>query len=516
MPTSTNISPFQWHPLVHERWGKERLHFWFLRYSSIYDRGKYVQGLEALLSELDILSYTIYELTGGYDLLARAWVPHTVRTADLTDRMYGLDKVDDAQHFRVQATYRHWPWRQRHNGSYDIRKPEPLDIDAGPLSRDIAILNVVAARAAACKGSSGRVTVPSVDTKALKRQEVSALLRQYEASNLLIRPRYRHKGVKFVILVTSQRGNPEQLNILTSEISRILDTASSRGSLNEASLYFGQGFDTGRYLILARVPYLRYHDLSEYVLVPINRLMGIVATRTFTYGMATPSFVAHRELLPVEEPDTPEIPEDPMEMLSQEESHTFEVKGSGLTNLDRWIKGGGKHADDDHTTGQLARALVSLLNSAGGIVLLGALEEAKYPEEDDEGRLGDYADLRMGNYLCLGIDQEMKRRGGWDSYVRHLRQKLLKQIGGGSDFWIGPFEKRPVKTPDGRTRTLLGIPVRQPDEWFWFDNDAFVVRRGPESERLSGKDAADYMRVMGPRGGFQPSERGRISLGSSR
>ncbi|HEX5374582.1 MAG TPA: hypothetical protein VFW48_00320 [Solirubrobacterales bacterium] len=414
-----------------------------------------------------------------------------------------MDQVDEAQHFRVLDTYRHWPWRDRQNGSYDVLQPEPLAVDAGPLSRDLIILNEASEDVPAAGRNGNGNASPSA---LVNRKELSALLTQYEGEKLLIRPTYRNKGIKFAVLVTSQRGNPDQVEAITTEISGIIDKACRRGSLNEASLYFGQGLETGRYLILARVPYTQYHDVSEHLLVPINKLMGIVATRTFTYGIATVSFVARREILPVEEPDTPLVPEDPMEMLAEEESQTLEVKGSGLTNLDRWIKHGGKHADDERTVVQLARAIVSLLNSAGGVVLLGGLEESKYPKEEDEhGRLGDYADIRLGNYLCLGIDREMKRRGGWDSYVRHLRKKLLKRIGGGSDFWIGPFEKRTVITPDGQTRTLLAIPVGQPDEWFWLDKDAFIVRRGPESKRLKGKEMTDYMRVMGPRGGFQPA-----------
>ncbi len=459
-----------------------------------------MRKLEELFEELKILSYTIYELTGGYDLLARVWVPHTVRTGDLEECLYRLDQVEEAQHFRVLDTYRHWPWRDRADGGYEILQPPPVRVDAGPLSRDLILLN----------GASEHVSPISKNgngnngTTRANQKEISALLRQYEGDRLLIRPTYRNRGVKFAVLVTSQRGRPDQVEAITTEISDILDKACKRGSLNEASLYFGQGLETGRYLILARVPYMRYHDVSEHLLVPINKLMGIVATRTFTYGIATAGFVARREALPVEEPDTPPVPKDPMEMLIEEESQTLEVKGSGLTNLDRWIKQGGKHADDERTVIQLSRAIVSLLNSAGGVVLLGGLEEAKYPKEDDaHNRLGDYDGIRLGNYLCLGIDREMERKGGWDPYVRHLRKKLLKRVGGGSDFWIGPFEKRTVITPDGTTRTLLAIPVGQPDEWFWLDQDAFVVRRGPESKRLLGKEMTEYMRVMGPRGGFR-------------
>jgi hypothetical protein len=500
---STRLRPFQWHPTVHERWGNERLHFWFLKYRSIYDRNKYVQKLEDLFEELGILSFTIYELTGGYDLLARMWIPHTVKTGELEERLYDLDQVEEAQHFRVLDTYRHWPWRDRSEGGYDVLQPLPVRVDAGPLSRDLILLNSVSEH---LSPNSGNGNGSKGISQRVNRKEISALLRQYESDRLLIRPNYRNRGVKFAVMVTSQRGRPGQVKAITTEISGILDRACKRGSLNEASLYFGHGLETGRYLILARVPYLKYHDVSEHLLVPINKLMSIVATRTFTYGIATAGFVARREVLPVEEPDTPPVPEDVMEMLAEEESQTLEVKGSGLTNLDRWIKHGGKHADDERSVVQLSRAIASLLNAAGGVVLLGALEEAKYPKEEDKhNHLGSYAGLRLGNYLCLGIDKEMARKGGWDPYVRHLRKKITKRIGGGSDFWIGPFEKRTVETPDGETRTLLAIPVGQPDEWFWLDRDAFVVRRGPESKRLSGKEMTEYMRVMGPRGGFRPT-----------
>jgi hypothetical protein len=500
MPSKPSQVTFQWHPAVHERWGEERLHFWFLKYRSIYDRSRYVKQLETLFMKLGIRSYTIYELIGGYDLLVRVWVPHTVRTTALADQLYGLEKVVEADQFKVQDTYRHWPWRERNGGGYGIRKPEPLDIDAGPLRSDLVALNGASNHVSLLE-QNGNGGPPS--RRRPTRKELSELFRRYEQANLLVRPRYRNRGIKFGVLVSSQRGNPEQLSIITSEISEKVDKACRRGTLNEASLYFGQGLENGRYFILARVPYLRYHEVNDWLLAPINRLMGIVATRTVTYGISTPGWVAHRETIAIPDLKPQAVPDDPVEMLSWEESQTFEVKGSGLFDLDGWIKRD-ECVDEEKIIKVLARAVVALLNSGGGIVLLGALEEEKYPEASDKHkRLGNYESLRIGNYLCIGIDREMKKRGGWDPYVRHLRQKLLKHIRGSSEFWVEPFQKRVVTCPDGRRRTLLAIPIVQPDEWFYLDDDAFIVRRGPATSRLRGKEMTDYMRVLGPRGGWR-------------
>ena len=494
---------FQWHPAVHERWGNERLHFWFLQYESIYDRKTYVRKLEDLFFELGICSYSIYELTGGFDLLARVWIPNTLRTEIFEERLYGVGQVHQAHRFKVRDTFRHWPWRIRENGRYDIRRPEPLALDADPLSRDITTLN--AANRDAIISERPREVEPAANCKVSKK-ELSSLLRQYESTSLLVRPTYRNRGIKFVVLVTSQSGKPEELSIITSKISETLDAACRRGTLNEASLHFGEGFEKVRYLILARVPYAKYHEVIDQLLTPINRLVGVVRTRTFTYTISTPGFVAHREQLPVPEREFPEIPTDAREMLSWEESEEFEVKGSGLTNLARWINEGGPFTESDQSVTRLARAVASLLNTKGGLVLLGALEEAKFPDESGKRkRLGDYAEIRVGNYLCIGVDREMKRKGGWDAYVRHLRAKVLKQIGPGADFWVGEFEKRKVVTPDGNSRTLVVIPVLKSEEWFWLDGDVFIVRRGPESTRLKGKEANDYQRVMGIRGGWPTS-----------
>jgi hypothetical protein len=138
------------------------------------------------------------------------------------------------------------------------------------------------------------------------------------------------------------------------------------------------------------------------------------------------------------------------------------------------------------------------------VVLLGALEESKFPKaEDKNGRLKERSALRVGSFLAVGVDQEIDRRGGWDPYVLHLRRQLRQRIGADADFWVGPFEKRLVKVSKSDTRTLVAIPVRKPDKWFWLDGEEFVVRRGPESVKLNQDEAQHWIRVTGPRGGWR-------------
>jgi hypothetical protein len=502
MPPSITTS-FQWHPHVHEQWAEERLHFWFLKYQSIYNRQKYVEEVEARFDELGIHSYTVYELTGGYDLMVRAWVPYSLRGAELNAVLYGMDNVTQAHNFKVLDIKRHWPWRDRSNGSYEIRTPEGVDMTAGFASRDLITLNAVSKQAILSQTPNSNGATAELDD--LKRKDVLALLREYEDASMLVRPKYRSKGIKFVVLIASPPNDPKTLGNVSEEIARWLDAASRRGTLNEASLYFGQGMEESRHLILARVPHHRYHEVSERLLEPINRMAAIsTATRTVTYTVPTPKFVAHREVFPVSLAEAPLVPEDGRELLEREESQTFEVKGSGLVNLERWIKGDGEWSEEPKILDGIAQAVVALLNSNGGIVVLGALEEADFPEDSDpHARLGDYLDLQIGQYLCFGVDREMKKRKGWDPYVRHLRRQLLQRIGGGSDFWLPPFEKREVVSLRGETKTLVAIPVPEPDEWFWLNGKDFAIRRGPESPKLKGPEVQIYMRVMGERGGWR-------------
>ena len=505
---------FQWHPQVHERWAEERLHFWFFKYRSIYDRGKYVQALEERFEELGIHSYTIYELTGGYDLMARIWVPNGIRGIRLRDELESLDKVVIADNFKVQETHRHWPWRDHRNGSYELLTPNAVDMTAGLVSQDLVTLNAVSRQAMVAQ----RPIATTEPLRGAKRKEALELLKDYEAAKMLVRPKYRRRGIKFIVLVTSQRRDRERVAMITSEIESRLDRASRVNALNEASLYSGEGVDESRHLILARVPHTRYHEVSKRLLEPINKMVAMHATRTVTYNVPTSRFVSHREIFPVSLPSPPDVPDDVEELFERDESQTFEVKGSGLVNLDRWVNQRGKLTESDKVTDSLAKAVVALLNSNGGIVLLGALEEKDFPEDGNgPRRFGAYSDIRIGNYLCVGVDREVRKRRGWDPYVRHLRRKLLEQIGGGSEFWIKPFEKRTITTRDGERRTLVAVPVLEPDEWFWLRGRDFVVRRGPECETLNGPEMTVYMRVTGERGGWRSSkmeEQGNASIGS--
>lgn len=502
MPTPTSRS-FQWHPHVHELWAGERLHFWFIKYDTIYDQRKYVREIEELFERCGILSYTIYELTGGFDLLIRVWVPKNVRGDEIEDDLSSMANVSTAENFKVRDTERHWPWRSRSNGHYEIIKPEPLHIDAGFVNKDLAALNATSLEVKTSQQRDQQAT----ERRQFKRNDIFKLLREYEAANMLTRPKYGNRGIKSVVIVTAPKGNRKQLENVTTEICSILDGACRRGTLNEASLYFGKGLEASRYLILARVPHLKYHEMSEWLLNPINRFLGATTTRTVTYTISTPGFVAHREVLPVPDAVGPaEAHMDTHELLALEESQTFEVKGSGLVNLERWIKGSGEFNEESKVTDSVARAIVALLNSDGGVVLIGALEETEFPEDSDErGHLGKFENLRIGNYLCIGVDKEMKRRKGWDPYVRHLRRELLNRIGGGGEFWIEEFQKRVVKTSDGGLKTLVVIPVKKPDEWFWLKGQDFVIRRGPESPTLNGPGVNSYQRITGERGGWRSS-----------
>jgi len=232
--------------------------------------------------------------------------------------------------------------------------------------------------------------------------------------------------------------------------------------------------------------------------------MATQSTRTRSYDMVAAEFASHRELLPTTISEPPEIPDDVRALLAEDESQTFEVKAAGLTNMDRWIKGDGRQVETKDAIRRVGRAIVALLNTDGGVVLLGALEETKFPKgEDRHGRLRARSALRVGSFLAVGVDHEIERRGGWDPYVLHLRRQLLHRIGEDAGFWVEQFEKRLVKVSNSDVRTLVAIPVRKPDRWFSLDGEEFIVRRGPESVKLDQSEIQQWIRVTGPRGGWR-------------
>lgn len=173
------------------------------------------------------------------------------------------------------------------------------------------------------------------------------------------------------------------------------------------------------------------------------------------------------------------------------ESQRFEVRGSLFAPLQPWLMGNELTESRDAAMHTL-RQVVSMLNSEGGTLLIGAIEEARYEGGPvDLGRLGDCP--HIGAFLIVGLLDPTFTQHGWERWERRFRDLLAHAI-----------EPRPsLFVHIGRTelagKEVCEVTIKPPpadEAYFLHQNDQYVyyVREGPSSRALRGPELVRYWR----------------------
>jgi hypothetical protein len=449
---------FHWHPLVHEKWAREKLSFWKLGFSPTYDREHIVEGIESALALQRATAFTIYELSAGAeDIFVRAWLPgspHEFEDA-LASSMgqYALRVASDG--FFVSRIIAHWPWETAAN-ALDVRPLSGVPSEPFPHHEIVKI-------------NTGTVT---------KEQREA-----YEASNL-ITPVRRGDGVKFFIVIGRRQAfNHTRMarEKLESRIKAVLRDATSIG---EKSLYAGTGI--GEYLLMGRT--LDYFAIERELTQPLNHKFDFDSdgTRTMTYPSSRQGFLASRYDLKVDGSD--QAAQSAADALVQEESQTLEVKGSALVNLGRWLNGDGTlERDEQIINGGFLKAVTGLLNANGGTLVIGALERDRF-----DGHRELLNAPHVGAYTVVGIQHDIGG-AGWDQYERQLRDLLSSRIRPNPNAWVSISSEE----VHGRRVAVLAIYPGNRGFYHYPQGDGqchFWVRQGNRTVELSGPETDRYLK----------------------
>ena len=479
LPDDTFPHGFQWHPLVHQSWGSEALWFSFLAFEPMYKQGKAVAAVEKTLRDLEIRSYAIYELTGQYDMLVRAWVP---LTASYEARMEQVAKPGSVSSVRVSEIVHHWVWQQTERSPIGEMRSPHEDLNARPpVIRELEILNTIQRRMAA----EGPQVVLS--------QNEMKLLNAYKSRKLITEPPYED-GIKFIVQVKvdERKQTVDQRDTMMDEIAEALDDA--RDVIWDRSMYFCRGHI--QFIVLGRVrlastldPTMAqsgpFHEITPRLLQKFSRIASAGGTKTYTYFFPLPGFLAFKDELPV--PEAPAHPRPVFDRLfATEESHEFEAKATAFSEVDQWLKGRGEIVTSKDPTNNsalmsLLSAVASLLNTGDGTVLLGALESRVYGNHERAKQLP-----KVGKYLCLGLESDAAH---YDEFARALWDVLDDKITPSPLRWLKLWSH------DVDNKTVAAITIREPDEWFWVKygrQTKFIVRRGASTRELHGPDITEY------------------------
>ncbi|MEA2361286.1 MAG: hypothetical protein QOD71_431 [Thermoleophilaceae bacterium] len=485
---------FQWHHRVHEKWGGESLWFSFLAFEPTYRRSAVTEAVTRALVEVGVKSYALYELTGQYDMLVRAWVPDRIKDRDYEAH---LEKLRSGQCFSVKVAdvVHHWVWQETERSEIGRMKEPEEDLDCPAVARELEALNKV-------QRLAEEAGVP-LDELQLD-EEQHELVRRFRSHKLITDPPYE-TGIKFLVLV--RVGNPndvEQREHVQGQICEVLTKA--QGVIWDRSVYFARN-GAFQFLVLGRASVdpashdhatrSPFHQITPRLLDEISRIAGAGGTKTYTHFFPLEGFLAFKDEISVAPAPEHERP-DFDRLLKTQESHEFEVKAAAFAAVDEWAKGRASEIAyssdvEDQPFLSMARAVTSLLNGTGGTVLLGVLEKRLY------GNCEPVKDLpKAGQYLLLGLEGIDYDEENFDTYSRALWDKLLQRIRPNPRRWIR-FHDQEVEG-----KTLLAITVEYPDEWFWLrrtkGGDEFRARSNASSNRLQGLEGEQY-RKRHPRRG---------------
>lgn len=442
-----------WHPEVHRRWAEERLVFWRMGFIP-YRRAEALEGLAQAMQASGVLSWSVHELFGAYDVLVKAWIPAAGSEARIRDNVVSeLRSIDLLQTLTVERIVTEALWRSVDGIS---RQPSEAALAHMPSAGEIARIN---------SATSG--------------------LERYEDEGLIAR-RGAPSGIRFFIALSQSSASVGAL--ARSRLDTwVMEVVRGARSLSDVSIYAGTGFAT--FLIEGVVQPQDFHVLSDELLERLEPLDQIASQRIET--MISPTT---QPVFQVEEMrgGKPVGDRDIEHLLRQEEDPHFEVKATAFTELRRL------EPQDNPTElptskaaiDSLMKAIVAFLNTEGGDLVIGAIDEetAERSPRLRKSRLVSSAP-RIGLYLATGIDHELA--GDSDRYLRRLQELCRTSIEPDPSVFL----KIGIEQVQGRTICLIQVEGA-PRDWFYFRGKEkslqFLVRQGSLVRELMGPDADRY------------------------
>jgi hypothetical protein len=450
-PNSRSRHIYLWHHEIHTRIANEQLLYVLAGFDPVYKRDRVIEQTKQALADHGIRSYSLWELIGDHDLMIQAWLPARVHTDDFLSSLgEHVRSVEvDTTPMVVESFIDHWMWRE-----IDLDQAE-----ASIIPEDYSNLN--------------EGFVPK-----------SRLNNYLKAGYIHATPKANR--LKFFIRIT----NPHRGTSRTTE-DEIRD--------NIKKLFANPIFSNGivmkvtggaSYLITGRLASSSFTAIGE-LFTPTFAESGVLESlrcRTTTHLSALYGPVKRVEqLLPLPMSDATQKPsdEDLQSWLKENESDDLEFKASAFTDVDHKVGRKDKPRKRAEQAHEVAKAVVGLLNAAGGTVIIGVAELDKYSKEQ---LLRAYpGSTQVRDRLVIGVESEFLK-GGWDAYQRSLARALDNTIDGEIVGWVKYHE---LRLGD---KTLCVIRVRRPPSWYYVRS---VDKNGAVTSDFFGRTGAETVLLRG-------------------
>ncbi|HUN77543.1 MAG TPA: hypothetical protein VMU32_01345 [Solirubrobacteraceae bacterium] len=454
-----------YHQDAHARWAGRHLHFWFLSARSVYERHTFRHELKEVAEELGITSYATYELIGTYDLMIRMYL-NAAESGRF--RKAVKEHLEPAQQnsFRVEEVARHWVWAE---------DPE----DRGAIYRPIE--EVLCAR-------YPRSEVALLNDQENNSEERRRLIEAYEDLHL-VREVVPSDGIKIAIAVGIDSRDERELATVRERLCGWID--HSDRSHYERSLYVADSDQKQQFLVMCRIPHGDFRHIRDWLIEPIGQIVGALTAHTVTYPVVSTDFVCFQERMELTTEERPDL----TKLMQGHEQWQFEVKGSLLAPLDRWVKEGEPLEERNSYALKVISEVVGLLNSGGGVLVIGALETQSYEKSERAmAYLGQFPEV--GPYRVIGLQDPTYRDLGWDKWHLRLKELLESRIGEPPGVLVqareGELEGQPV--------AILTVDEPRESQMFYLrearDRVVYYGRVGTACEALYGPDAQRHHQAV--------------------
>lgn len=176
--------------------------------------------------------------------------------------------------------------------------------------------------------------------------------------------------------------------------------------------------------------------------------------------------------------------------LEKDESEVIEFKGSLSFDIDRYLLGDGKQQENPKLIDEgVLKTIVAFLNTRGGTILVGVLEQNKYEQVYKE-KLDDYP--IVDNKIIFGIQHEYSK-DEWDGYY----QKLINLIESRISPEVLDLEFVEISKFEEDDFDICLIEVTPSDTKQYLNNKDFYKRRGNKTQKLTGKQIDNYWNRKG-------------------
>lgn len=253
-------SRFEWHPDAHVGWGRAKLWFVELGFSSPYDRNAAVEGVARAVDAYGVRSWMYDEVFGGHDAMLRFWLPRDTTQHSFEEALRRELKqigISTIRFLSVSDILRHWVWQSATERG--LRHPDEETLRKGVSSQ----------------------AVSAVEDGVIDRTEAMQLIHHN-----LIAPVGSSLGIRFYTTVVLSKLDHDVQDAFAERVTAIVDDATG---LDEPAVYRCDG--PAQFLITGKATTDQFTRLRSDLIEPINTVAGTFGARSLTTLASTADII---------------------------------------------------------------------------------------------------------------------------------------------------------------------------------------------------------------------------------